>query len=114
MNRKEKIDVIIEFLDENHITIIETANIQGLIIDAQVDFNESESAFEHDELIEKGLTDEDLQSFISYLEYNMMMMVKTDEVTGVSFENCEILSNALPEIAIELWKDEEEEQSENS
>lgn len=34
MNRKEKIDAIVEFLDENHITIIETTNIQGLIIDA--------------------------------------------------------------------------------
>ena len=108
MNRKEKIDAVIEFLDENHIVIIETADIQGLIIDAQFNIDEKESAYDHDELIEKGLTKEDLQSFNSYLEDNMMMMIKIDEVTGVSFDNCELSSDFLYES--DLWKDEEEEE----
>lgn len=39
-----------------------------------------------------------------------MMMIKTDEITGVSFDNCEISSDMLYDIY--LWKDEEEEQEE--
>ncbi len=110
MNRQEKIDVLIEFLDENHITIIETSTIQGLIIDAQFTINQDESEDEYNELIEKGLMNEDFKSLEEFLESKMLMMIKIDDVQGVSFENCEISSEALPEFAIDLWKDEEDEE----
>ena len=103
MNRQEKIDALVEFFDENNIKIIETSTIQGLIIDAQFDIDESESAYEHDELIEKGLRDGDFKSLEEFLESKMWMMIKIDEVTGVSFDNCELSSDLLHES--DLWKD---------
>ena len=112
MERKEKIDAFIDFLDENHITIIETSTIQGLIIDAQFTIDQDESEDEYNELIEKGLTDEDFESLNEFLESKMLMMIKTDDVNGVSFENCEISSNTFPEFATDLWKDEEENNEE--
>ncbi len=112
MERQKKIDALVEFLDDNHITIIETSTIQGLIIDAQFTINQDESEDEYNELIEKGLTDEDFESLNEFLESKMLMMIKIDEVNGVSFENCEISSEALPEFIIDLWKDEEDEEEE--
>ena len=112
MNRKEKIDAVVEFMDDNNIKIIETANIQGLIIDAQfvIDAEDEQNEDEYNELISKDLTDRDLELLNSYLENNMMMMVKTDDVQGVSFENCEISSDMLYES--DLWKDEKVKQDE--
>lgn len=103
MNRQEKIDAIVEFLDENSIKIIETTNIQGLIIDAEFIIDEPENEYEHNELIEKGLIEEDLESFKTFLENKQMIMIKIDDVTGVSFDNCELSSDLLYES--DLWKD---------
>ncbi len=68
LERQKKIDALVEFLDDNHITIIETSTIQGLIIDAQFTINQDESEDEYNELIEKGLTDEDFESLNEFLE----------------------------------------------
>ncbi len=112
MNRQEKINAVIEFMDENLIKIIETANIQALIIDAQIviEAGDEENEYEYNELIEKGITDEDLILLNSYLEDHQMMMIKTDDISGVSFDNCELSSDILSDILYEsyLWKDDED------
>lgn len=112
MNRKEKIDAVIEFMEENMIKIIETANIQALIIDAQfvIDAEDEQNEYEYNELIDKGLIDKDLELLNSYLEDNLMMMIKTDEIQGVSFENCVLSSELLYESV--LWEDDKEEDEE--
>lgn len=111
MERKEKIVAVIEFMEENNIKIIETANIQVLIIDAQfvIDAEDEQNEYEYGELIDKGLTDKDLKLLNSYLEDNLMMMIKTDDVQGVSFENCELSSEMLYESV--LWEDEDKEEA---
>ncbi len=110
MNRQEKIEVLIEVLDDNNIKIIETSTIQGLVIDAQFNINQGEGEFEYNELIEKGLIDEDFASLEEFLESNMMMMVKIDDVQGVSFDNVELSLDMLYEL--NLWKDDEDEEEE--
>lgn len=109
MNRQEKIDAVIEFLDENNMKIIETANIQALIIDAQfvIAAEDEENEYEYNELIDKGLTDKDLELLNLYLEDNLMMMIKIDDVQGVSFDNCELSSELLYESV--LWEDDKDE-----
>jgi len=106
MDRKEKIDVLVEFLNDNGIKVIETKTIQGLIIDAEFIIDEDENEDEYNELIEKGLTEEDLESFKNFLENGNMIMINIDDVTGVSFENCELSSELLYEPELNLWKDE--------
>jgi len=107
MNRKEKIDALIEVLDENGIKIIEVYKIQGLIIDVQFTINRYESEDEYNEFVEKGLTDQDFESLEEFLESKMWMMIRIDDVQGVSFENVELSLDMLYES--DLWKDEEEE-----
>ncbi len=78
MNRKEKINAIVEFLEENSLIIIDTVTIQGLIIDAD------------------------------FLEKSNLMIVKGDDISGVSFDNVELSLDLLVES--KLWEDEKEEQ----
>ena len=105
MNRQEKIDVIIDFLDENGLKIIETSTIQGLIIDAEYCIDEPEAKDEIAELISTGLSLDELELFKTYLNDNQMILIKEDEISGVSFENCEYISDLLHES--ELLNDEE-------
>lgn len=110
MDRIEKIDVIIEFLDENHIKIIDTTSIGSIIVDADQSLDKVDNKYEYDELLEKGLSDDDIESFKKFLEKNTLMMIKADEISGVSFENSEFDIDNLVET--DLWKDEAEEDEE--
>jgi hypothetical protein len=107
MERVEKIDIIVEFLDENHIDIIDTKNIGCIIINAEQCLNKLDDEFEYNDLLEKGLTDEDIESFKKFLEKNNLMMIKVDEISGVSFENSEYDADNLYEA--DLFGDKVEE-----
>ena len=113
MDRTEKIDAIIEFLDENHINIIDITSIGAVIVDAEQCLDKAENKYEYDELLEKGLTDNDIESFKKFLEENTLMMIRTDEISGVSFENSEY--NYFSELdGTDLWNEvEEDEKCEN-
>lgn len=106
MDRTEKIDAIVEFLDENHIKIIDTTSIGAVIVDAEQCLDKVDSEYEYDELIEKGLTGGDIESFKKFLEKNTLMMIKIDEISGVSFENAEYYVDGLDET--DLWNEDEE------
>ena len=107
MDRTEKIDAIVEFLDENHIKIIDTTSIGSVIVNADQSLDKVDNKYEYDELLEKGLTENDIGSFKKFLEHNTLMMIKTDEISGVSFENSEYDIDGLVET--NLWNDEVEE-----
>jgi hypothetical protein len=107
MDRTEKIDIIIEFLDENHIKIIDTTSIGSVIVDADQSLDKVDNKYEYDELLEKGLTENDIGAFKKFLEHNTLMMIKTDEISGVSFENSEYDIDGL--IGTDLWNDEAED-----
>jgi hypothetical protein len=89
MERKEKIDMIIEFLEENHINIIYRTSVGSVIVDAEQSLNKVDHKYEYNELLEKGLTDSDIEFFKKFLEKNTLMMIKIDNISGVSFEDCE-------------------------
>lgn len=107
MDRIEKIDVIIEFIDENHIKIIDMASIGSVIVGAEQSLDKIDNKYEYDELLEKGLSESDIESFKKFLEKNTLLMIKTDEISGVSFENSEYCIDGLYEAG--LWSDEMEE-----
>lgn len=104
MDRTGKIDAIVEYLDENHIKIIDTTSIGSVIVDAEQSFDKVDNKYEYDELLEKGFTDHDLESFKKFLEKYTLMLIKTDEISGVSFENSEYDIDGLYET--DLWRDE--------
>jgi hypothetical protein len=110
MERLEKISVIIEFLDDNHIKVIDTTNIGAIIVDAEHNLNREDDECEYNELLDNGLTEEDIESFKKFLEENTLMMIKIDEISGVSFENCEYYIEGLDET--NLWGEEEKEEKE--
>ncbi len=97
MERTEKIEAIIEFLDENHTKVIDTTSIGSVIIDAEQSLNKEDDEYEYNELLEKGIMDEDIESFKKFLERNTLMMIKADNISGVSFENCEYCTDNLYE-----------------
>lgn len=103
MDRSEKIDEILEFLDENRVVIIDTKYIGSVIIDATLTIDKEDDKYEYDELIEKGFTDDDIEDFKRFLDENTLMMIKIDEISGVSFENAEYYIDGL--IDTDLWKD---------
>ena len=103
MEREEKIDAIVEFLDENHIKIIDTTGIGSIVVDAEQCLDKVDNKYEYDELLEKGLTDSDIESFKKFLEKNTLIMIKTDEISGVSFENSEYDIEHF--VDTDLWRD---------
>jgi hypothetical protein len=107
MDRAEKIDAIVEFFDENHIDIIDTTGIGSVIVDAEQSLDKVDNKLEYDELLEKGLTDSDIESFKRFLEHNTLIMIKPDEISGVSFENVGYDIDGLYDT--DLWNDEVEE-----
>lgn len=107
MDRTEKIDAIVEFFDENHIKIIDITSIGSVIVDAEQSLDKVDNKLEYDELLEKGLTDSDIESFKKFLEHNTLMMIRADEISGVSFENSEYDIDGL--VGTDLWNDEVEE-----
>jgi len=108
MDRTEKIDAIVEFFDENHIKIIDITSIGSVIVDAEQSLDKVDDKYEYDELLEKGLTDDDIESFKKFLEKNTLMMIKTDNISGVSFENSEFDIDGFL-VETDLWSDEVEE-----
>ena len=107
MDRTEKIDVISNYLDDNHIKIIDTTSIGSIVVDAEQSLDKVDNKYDYDELLEKGFTDNDIESFKKFLEKNTLMMIKTDEISGVSFENSEYDIDGLYET--DLWSDKVEE-----
>lgn len=89
MERQEKIDTFVEFLEENRVSLIDKTVIGAVIIDVELTLSEDDSEYERDELIEKGFEEEDIDSIEKFLENKNLMMVKADEISGVSLENCE-------------------------
>lgn len=112
MDRTEKIDVIVEFFDENHIKMIDTTGIGSIIVDAEQSLDKINNKFEYEQLLEKGLTEDDIESFKKFLEKNTLMMIKTDEISGVSFENSEYDIDGLGLDETDLWSDKVEEDEE--
>lgn len=110
MERLEKIDTILDFLDENHVKIIDATNIGAVMIDAELSLNKEDTELEYNELLEKGLTEKDIESFYKFIEKNTLIMIKVDEISGVSFENCEYYVEGLDET--DLWNDEDGEKEE--
>lgn len=108
MDRLEKIDAIVEFLDDNHIKIIDTTSIGAIVIDAELSLNKEDTELEYNELLEKGLTEKDIESFNKFIEKNTLMMIKIDEISGVSFENCEYYIEGMNET--DLLTDSEEDE----
>lgn len=110
MERREKIDAIVDFLDENHIKLIDTTCIGSVIVDAEQSLHKEDDEYEYNELLEKGLTDIDIESFKKFLEKNNLMMIKIDNISGVSFENCEYSPDNLDDNLDEtdLWSNESE------
>ena len=78
MDRTEKIDVIVEFLDDNRIKIIDTTSIGSVIVNAEQSLDKVDNKYEYDELLEKGLSDDDIESFKKFLGMNTLMMIKAD------------------------------------
>lgn len=108
MDRQEKIDVIIEVFEENNIKIIETQNLGAIIVEADMSLDKEQDKFEYKELLEKGLTEKQIEEFKKFLDDNFLMMIRNDNVQGVSFENLECgLDDS------DLWETEEKEE-ENS
>ena len=107
MDRTEKIDIIVEFLDENHIKIIDTTSIGSVIVDAEQSLDKVENKYEYDELLEKGLKDSDIEALNEFLEKNTLMMIKSDEISGVSFENSECYIDGLGLDETDLWKEKD-------
>lgn len=107
MDRTEKIDAIVEFFDENHIKLIDVSCIGSVIVDAQQTVHKEDDNYEYSELLEKGLTDDDIESFKKFLEKHTLMMIKIDDISGVSFENSEYDVDELYDT--DLWKDVGEE-----
>lgn len=105
MDREDKISIIIEFLDKYNLKIIEAENLGAIIIDADYNLDKEGKIDDWNELIEKGLTDEDIKSFSEFLETENLMIIEPDKITGVSFENLEHYIDDLDES--ELWENEE-------
>ena len=112
MERTEKIDAIVEFLDDNHLKIIDTTSIGSVVVDAEQSLDKVDNKLECDELLEKGLTEGDIESFKEFLEKNTLMMIKTDEISGVSFENSEYDIDGLGLDETDLWRDKVEDEVE--
>lgn len=104
MDRTEKIDSIVEFLDEDHIKIIDITSIGSIVIDAEQCLDKVDNNYEYGELLDKGLTDRDIESFKKFLEKNTLMMIRIDEISGVSFENSEYNIDEL--YGTDLWSNE--------
>lgn len=107
MDRIEKIDAILEFFDENHIKLIDAACIGSIIVNEEQTLHKEDDNYEYNELLDKGLTDDDIESLKKFLEKNTLMMIKIDNISGVSFENSEYDIDELYDT--DLWKDEVEE-----
>jgi hypothetical protein len=103
MDRTEKIDAILEFLDENNIKIIDITCIGSVSVDAEQSLDKVDNEYEYNELLEKGLTDFDIENFKKFLEKNNLIMIKSDEISGVSFENSEYYIEGLSDT--DLLKD---------
>jgi hypothetical protein len=101
MNRNEKLDTLYEFLDEGNFKIIDVTSIGAVIVDAELVLVKEENEDEYNELLEKGLEDSDIYNLKTFLDENNLMIIKNDEITGVSFENAEYYIDGLSDT--ELW-----------
>lgn len=107
MDRIEKIDAMIEFFDDNHIKIIDLTTIGCIVIDAEFSMDKDYDEYEYQELIDKGFSDIDIAEFRLFLENKEFMMIKPDDISGVSFENAEYSDSNLYD-EVDLWAEDEE------
>ncbi len=101
MERKEKIDGLIEFFEENNIILVDKRTIGNIIFDDELIFGEDDTYY-HDELIEKGFVDSNIESLKKFLGINYLMMIKTENMSGISLEHCEYSPDEL--YGTDLWK----------
>ncbi len=107
LTREEKINRLLDYLNENNIKIIEIEKIGEVIIDEEFNViqNKEYCNFEHIELTEIGLSGSDIDELGRFLDSSGLMMIREDDITGVSFENCEYYLDKLFDST--LWIDEE-------
>jgi hypothetical protein len=82
--RTRKIQKLIQFLNDNGILMVEQSHIGDVGITNAV--NEE---FIHDNLIiESGFTKDDVISVTEFFKRARVLLISTDDICGVSFENC--------------------------
>lgn len=110
-NREGKIDSLVDFFGENNLIIVDTEDIGSVVVECDVRINNEEdstdkdSKYYYDELIDKGLDNKDIEGFNEFLDRHSLIIVKNDNVSGVSFENCMYDLDEL--YNLDLWKNEE-------
>lgn len=81
--RLRKIRKLIQFLDDNDILMVEQSHI-GDVRPSTV-----KEEFIHDGLIiESGFTKDDVNSVMEFLKRARVILISTNDICGVSFENC--------------------------
>lgn len=109
MNREEKINSLIEFINDNNIKIIDNELIEKIIIDSELVLDIDEHT--RNKLLDKGFTEDDVVNFKKFLEANDLILVKYDYVSGLSFEAYEYSTDILHES--DLWEDGDIEYNDN-
>ena len=99
MDIEEKIDSLIEFINDNNIKIIDNELIKGIIINAEVEFDKD--GYAYNKLLDKGFTHDDIEDFEKFLEANDLILANYDDISGISFEGCEYSTDILHES--DLW-----------
>jgi hypothetical protein len=105
MEREDKIEKVIQVLDDNHIEIIDTDILGSVIIDAQAILEKGKDVY--DQLIEEGITKEDIDELIDFLG-DQNILVEMDNISGVSFED--IPSNEFLYDS-DLWIEDNDEEN---
>lgn len=82
--RLRKIRKLIQFLDDNEILMVEQSHIGDVKPISTV-----KEEFIHDGLIiEGGFTKDDVNSVMEFLKRTRVILISTDDICGISFENC--------------------------
>ncbi len=87
MNEKRrirKIQKLIQFINDNNILMVEQSRVGDVGIT-----NIVKEEFVHDGLIiESGFTKDDVISVTEFFKRARVILISTDDICGVSFENC--------------------------
>lgn len=82
--RVRKIQKLIQFLNDNDILMVEQSRIGDVGIT-----NIVKEEFVHDSLIiESGFTKDDIINVTEFFKKARIILISTDDICGVSFENC--------------------------
>jgi len=90
MERTEKIDALVEFFDENHIKMIDTTCIGSVIVDEEQTLHKEDDNLEYNELLDKGLTDDDIESLKKFLEKMIIFQESHLRILNMILTDCMI------------------------